>query len=91
VVIEVCPTSNWYTGAIPEISAHPAPVFRDAGIRVVLGDDNPMQTGSALADERQVLAGQLGWTDTALAALDRDSVAAAFLHPAQREVLLARL
>jgi adenosine deaminase len=91
VVIEVCPTSNWYTGAIPEISAHPAPVFRDAGLRVVLGDDNPMQTGSALADERQVLAGQLGWTDTALAALDRDSVAAAFLHPAQREALLARL
>jgi adenosine deaminase len=91
VVIEVCPTSNWYTGAIPEISAHPAPVFRDAGIRVVLGDDNPMQTGSALADERQVLAGQLGWTDMALAALDRDSVAAAFLHPAQREALLARL
>jgi adenosine deaminase len=91
VVIEVCPTSNWYTGAIPEISAHPAPVFRDAGVRVVIGDDNPMQTGSALADERRVLAGQLGWTDAALAALDRDSVDAAFLHPAQREALLARL
>jgi adenosine deaminase len=91
VVIEVCPTSNWYTGAIPEISAHPAPVFRDAGIRVVLGDDNPMQTGSGLADERRVLGGQLGWTDAALAALDRDSVDAAFLQPAQREALLARL
>jgi adenosine deaminase len=91
VVIEVCPTSNWFTGAIAEISAHPAPVFRDAGIRVVLGDDNPMQTGSGLAAERDVLVDTLGWTDDALAALDRDSVAAAFLDPAQRDALLARL
>lgn len=91
VVIEVCPTSNWYTGAIRDVAAHPAPVFRDAGIRVVLGDDNPMQTGSSLADERRVLIDRLGWNDDALAALDRDSVAAAFLEPSQRDALLARL
>src|SRR5690606_23514029 len=32
VVIEVCPTSNWYTGAIPSVGEHPAPRFRDAGV-----------------------------------------------------------
>jgi adenosine deaminase len=91
VVIEVCPTSNWYTGAIARIADHPAPRFRDAGIPVVLGDDNPMQTGSDLGAERRVLVEQLGWSVAALAALDRDSVAAAFLEPAQRDALLARL
>jgi adenosine deaminase len=89
VVIEVCPTSNWYTGAIHDLAHHPAPVFRDAGIRVVLGDDNPMQTGSDLAAERDVLVERLGWSPGDLVALDRVSIDAAFLHPAQREALLA--
>ncbi|TPX05236.1 adenosine deaminase, partial [Schumannella luteola] len=46
VVVEICPTSNRYTGAIAELAAHPAPRFRDAGVRTVLGDDNPVQTGA---------------------------------------------
>jgi adenosine deaminase len=91
VVIEVCPTSNWYTGAISAIAEHPAPVFRDAGVRVVLGDDNPMQTGSDQRAERDVLVRDLGWTDAALADLDRASIDAAFLEPAQRDTLRARL
>lgn len=91
VVVEVCPTSNWYTGAIAEVAAHPAPRFRDAGVPVVLGDDNPMQTGSDLAAERDVLTGTLGWTDADLAALDATSIDAAFLEPSQRATLRARL
>jgi adenosine deaminase len=57
----------------------------------VLGDDNPMQTGSDLPAERRVLIDALGWADDALAALDRDSIDAAFLEPAQRAALLARM
>ncbi|MBT2499445.1 adenosine deaminase [Agromyces sp. ISL-38] len=91
VFVEVCPTSNWYTGAIPAIARHPAPTMREAGVRVVLGDDNPMQTGSDLAGERAVLVAQLGWGAPALAALDRAGVDAAFLEPEVRRGLLARL
>ncbi|MBX3196341.1 MAG: adenosine deaminase [Microbacteriaceae bacterium] len=91
VVIEVCPTSNWFTGAIRDIADHPAPVFREAGIRVVLGDDNPMQTGSDLAAEREVLVERLGWSAADLAALDAASLEAAFLEPAQREALHSTL
>jgi adenosine deaminase len=91
VVIEVCPTSNWYTGAIADVASHPARTFREAGIPVVLGDDNPMQTGSGLAQERDVLVDALGWSTSDLADLDRASIDAAFLEPAQRSILLARL
>lgn len=91
VVIEICPTSNWYTGAIPAVGAHPAPVFRDAGIPLVLGDDNPLQTGSDLAAERRVLVEQFGWTDADLLILDRTSIEAAFLEPAQRAALRSRI
>jgi adenosine deaminase len=91
VVIEVCPTSNWYTGAIGAVVDHPAPVFAAAGIPLVLGDDNPMQTRSSLPAERAVLTDQLGFTDIQLAALDRTSVAAMFADDSVRAVLRSRL
>ncbi|MCU1417560.1 MAG: Adenosine deaminase [Schumannella sp.] len=91
IVLEICPTSNWYTGAIAEVAAHPAPRLRDSGVRVVLGDDNPMQTGSDLPAERRILIDSLGWTDADLALLDAVSIDAAFLEPAQRTALRARL
>lgn len=91
VVVEICPTSNWYTGAIPAVAAHPGPRLRDAGVRVVLGDDNPQQTGADLAHERAVLTDVLGWTPDALRELDRVSIGAAFLTPSDRDSLLDRL
>jgi len=41
-----------------------------------------VQTGADLAHERRVLTEVLGWTPDALAALDRDSIDAAFLTDA---------
>lgn len=87
VVVEVCPTSNWFTGAITRIREHPAPRLRAAGVGVVLGDDNPVQTGSDLAAERRVLVEQLGWDAAGLAELDRTSLAAAFLDEGRRREL----
>lgn len=91
IVVEICPTSNWYTGAIPAVQRHPAPALREAGVRLVLGDDNPLQTGSDLRAEREVLSTALGFTPGDLAALDSASVDAAFLDPATRRHLAARL
>lgn len=84
VAIEICPTSNWFTGAIDAVAKHPARLFRDAGVALVLGDDNPTQTGSDLAAERRVLGEQLGFTDDDLRLMDQASIAAAFLEPAVR-------
>jgi len=44
IVVECCPTSNWYTGAIAKRSQHPARYFREQNLQIVLGDDNPIQT-----------------------------------------------
>lgn len=91
LVVEICPTSNHFTGAIDRVADHPGAAMRRAGVRLVLGDDNPMQTGSDLSAERRVLVAQLGWDERSLAELDRTSVAAAFLEPAVRRALEARL
>lgn len=91
IVVEICPTSNVFTGAIARLDDHPEAAFRTAGVPLVLGDDNPMQTGTDLAIERAVLQHTFGWTAEDLEALDRTSVAAAFLEDADRERLRSLL
>ncbi len=91
VVVEICPTSNVYTGAISSLDEHPEAAFRKAGLPLVLGDDNPMQTGTDLAYERALLQRQFGWSGDELRALDRTSVEAAFVDDADRARLRARL
>lgn len=91
IFIEICPTSNVYTGAIPELDAHPAPIFREAGVSLVLGDDNPRQTRSPLSSERQVLRDSLGFDAHALKRVDEDSVRAAFIEDSDRKELTRRL
>ncbi|MFF4243604.1 adenosine deaminase [Streptomyces sp. NPDC001822] len=91
LVVEICPTSNWYTGAISAVGRHPARRFIDAGIPLVLGDDNPEQTGSPLSAEAELLTGPLRFTTHERAALDATSLAAAFMDDSVRRDLLARL
>lgn len=91
VVIEVCPTSNVWTGAIADVGDHPARAFLAAGVRLVLGDDNPVQTGSPLSAERAVLGDRLGFTADDLARLDADALDAAFLTADERRRVAALL
>jgi adenosine deaminase len=90
VVIEICPTSNVWTGAIADVRDHPARTFLDAGVRVVLGDDNPVQTGSLLSAERALLGDRLGFTTEELRRLDSDALEAAFVTSDERRTI-ARL
>ena len=91
VTVEVCPTSNWYTGAIASVGEHPAARFREAGIPLALGDDNPLQTRSSLPQERTVLRDVLGFDAAALERLDRSSVEAAFVDDGTRAALRSLL
>ncbi len=91
VVVECCPTSNWYTGAIAQRSNHPAKYFREQNLKIVLGDDNPMQTKSLLSSERRVLTDELGFSEQDLKILDNTSIHAAFLDNATRRDFISRL
>lgn len=91
VVVECCPTSNWYTGAIARRSDHPAKYFHSQDLKIVLGDDNPMQTKSQLSNERRVLIDELGFSEQDLQELDNTSVHAAFVEDARRREFVSRL
>lgn len=90
VVVECCPTSNWYTGAIARRSDHPAKYFHSQNLKIVLGDDNPMQTKSLLSNERRVLVDELGFNAQDLRDLDETSVYAAFLAEATKQEFISR-
>jgi adenosine deaminase len=91
IVVECCPTSNWYTGAIARRAAHPARYFRSQNLKIVLGDDNPIQTKSLLSNERRVLVDELGFDEQDLKTLDETSVYAAFVEDATRRDFILRL
>ncbi|MET1020531.1 MAG: adenosine deaminase [Microterricola sp.] len=91
LAVEVCPSSNVFTGAIDALDAHPAARLRAAGIPVVLGDDNPRQTGSLLSAEDAILRSRLGFDSGDMARLAEDSVRVAFMEDATRKLLRARL
>ena len=91
VVVECCPTSNWYTGAIASRAEHPARYFREQNLQIVLGDDNPVQTKSLLSKERRVLVDELGFSEHDLDELDRVSVQAAFVEEGIRQEFVSQL
>jgi adenosine deaminase len=91
VVVECCPTSNWFTGAIARRPQHPARYFREQNLKIVLGDDNPVQTKSLLSNERQVLVNEMGFNEHDLHILDETSVHAAFVEDGTRRDFILRL
>lgn len=87
VTYEVCPTSNVLTGAAPSVREHPLHAFRAAGCAIVLGDDDPVTTGSTLADEERRLVEEGGLTTDDLRAMRRTAIEVAFMDEGTRQRL----
>ena len=90
IAIEVCPTSNVLTGAAPSIREHPLHAFLEAGCRVVLGDDNPINIGSRISDEERRLLDEGGLTSEQLRSIHLTACDAAFTDESTRAALRAR-
>jgi adenosine deaminase len=90
IAIEVCPTSNVLTGAAPSIREHPLRRFIEAGCRVVVGDDNPINIGSRLSDEERLLVTEAGLTDVQIRAIHLTACEVAFTDDATRAELRRR-
>jgi adenosine deaminase len=89
IAIEVCPTSNILTGAAPSIREHPVHAFLEAGCRVVVGDDNPINIGTRLAAEERQLADEGGLTEAQLLDIHRTACDVAFTDDTTRAALRA--
>ncbi len=91
VALEVCPTSNVRTRAVPSFDEHPLPVLVNAGVPVTINSDDPPMFGTTLEEEYAVAARLLGLGADGVADLARAAVRASFMPMDDRTRVLAEI
>ena len=78
ILLEVCPTSNVQTGAVPSLSAHPIKRFLDLGIPVALCSDNMTVSDTDVPREWEKVKAAFSFRDGVLDDLTATAAAHAF-------------
>jgi len=89
VTLEVCPTSNLQTGAVPSLPAHPLKTLHEQGVRVTVNTDDPRISRITLTEEYQLAMNGLGVTLSELKAMILNAARAAFLPQEEKTKLEA--
>jgi adenosine deaminase len=91
VTLDVCPSSNLYTGAVPDLADHPLRSLYDAGVAVTINTDDPTFFHTTLTNEYRLAAQLWGFGAEELSHTVLAAARATFLPPAQREALVSRV
>ncbi|UCM91957.1 adenosine deaminase [Streptomyces marincola] len=91
IPLEVCPTSNVATKAVPSLAEHPLPAMVEAGVLVTINSDDPPMFGTDLNNEYAVAARLLGLDAAGVAALARNAVEVSFLDTPGKARLTAEI
>ncbi|WP_211592126.1 adenosine deaminase [Microbispora sp. H10836] len=91
ITLEVCPTSNVCTGAVPSLAEHPLPALVAAGVPVTVNTDDPPMFGTDLNREYAVAAELLSLDEKGVTDLARAAVEASFLGAEGKSALLAEI
>jgi adenosine deaminase len=78
VTLDVCPTSNWQTGIVPSIAAHPLARLHRAGVPVSISTDDTTVSDVSLSDDFERAMDPIGLTLAELWAIDRHALDVAF-------------
>ena len=97
IPLEICPTSNYCTGALArqlghrELSLldHPLPQLLRRGVPINLSTDDPAMFGTNLNDEYALLP-RMGLKDAEILRVAAAGFEGAFLPPVERAALLAQ-
>lgn len=88
IPLEMCPTSNVQTGAVPDIASHPIRLYYDYGMRVTLNTDNRLISGVTMTEEMIKLHEILDFTVPELEDLMVYGIKSAFMHHRPKVELL---
>jgi adenosine deaminase len=91
IAFEVCPSSNLCSGIVRSLAEHPLRRMHQLGLRVTLNTDDPLLCACTLSDEFYNACAALGCTPADLRQMTLHAIQAAFLPPAERAALTARL
>ncbi|MFC4591714.1 adenosine deaminase [Sphaerisporangium corydalis] len=78
IALEMCPTSNVQTSAVPSMGEHPADRLLASGLRVTISTDTRTTSGTTLEREFAALRGRFGWTAETEARCQDNAARAAF-------------
>jgi adenosine deaminase len=79
VLLEVSPTSNWITSAVPSLAEHPLPGLLRAGVPVCVNSDDPNLFGIDLVNEYDVCERLFGFGEREFAAMNTAALRRSFL------------
>ena len=88
---EVCLTSNYQSGVIPALSAHPFSRMLSLGLNATLNTDDPSISNIKLSDEYRLACEDLGVSQQVLKERILSAAEAAFLPESERQQLKAAL
>jgi aminodeoxyfutalosine deaminase len=91
IPLEVSPTSNVRTRAVPSLAEHPLPALVESGVLVTINSDDPPMFGTTLNQEYAVAARLLDLDAAGVADLARAGVDAAFLSTPDKTRLRAEI
>lgn len=91
IALDVCPTSNVRTAAVPSLSEHPLPALLGAGVPVTINTDDPGMFHTDLNREYLLCHTEFGLDTQALAGLARTAAQAAFCPGQTRDAILAEI
>jgi adenosine deaminase len=91
IPFEVCVTSNYQSGVVPTLNAHPLPRMLTQGLNVTINTDDPSISQITLSDEYRRTCKELGLSIQALGERVLAAANAAFLPADERQQLAARI
>jgi aminodeoxyfutalosine deaminase len=91
IPVEVCPTSNIATRAVPSYQQHPLRAMVDAGVQVSINSDDPPMFGTSLNREYGIAAALLDLDAVGVAALAHNAVQASFLADPDKRALAGEI
>lgn len=91
ITLEVCPTSNFQTGAVPGLTMHPLTDLFSLRLKVTINTDDPSVSDTTLSDEYVVAVRAIGLRKQHIYTALHNGVDAAFIPEEEREALRTRL
>lgn len=91
IAIESCLTSNFQTGTVKELSAHPLKTFLDKGIKACLNTDDPAVQGIEIKHEFALAKNVLKLTEDNIKQLQKNALEVAFLSDSDKRGLLSTM
>lgn len=88
---EVCVTSNFQSGVVKEITAHPLPTMIEKGLKVTVNTDDPSISRITLANEYQIACEKLKMSSDDLKKSVIIAAQSAFLDDKEKEKLITSL